>query len=336
MASEGTSQGVVALPLPPSLRQRLLSSGFTAVADLRNISPLDLANEAGLEREEALHVLKQVHSPFGEGRAAVGVSARELLDRERARRSIVSFCASVDDLLGGGVAPGEITEFCGVPGIGKTQLGIQLAVSVQLPEAFGGLAGEAMYIDTEGSFTVERAVDLTDAAVAHVRAIARDREADVQAAAATFTRERVLEGIHFFRVHDATELLAMIETLPGYLAQFPRVKLVVIDSIAFHFRQSFEDMALRTRLLGQLMQNLTRLADSRQIAVTTMNQVTTKFGKDGRAWQAPALGDSFAHACTTRVILFWQEGQRFAHLFKSPRLPQDTAAFAVTPDGIRG
>ena len=36
----------------------------------------------------------------------------------------------------------------GVPGVGKTQLGMQLALDVQLPAAFGGIAGTAVYIDT--------------------------------------------------------------------------------------------------------------------------------------------------------------------------------------------
>lgn len=36
----------------------------------------------------------------------------------------------------------------GVPGVGKTQLGMQLALDVQLPPAFYGLGGQAVYIDT--------------------------------------------------------------------------------------------------------------------------------------------------------------------------------------------
>ena len=43
----------------------------------------------------------------------------------------------------------EMIEFCGIPGIGKTQLGMQLAVDVQIPVAFMGLGSEAIYIDTE-------------------------------------------------------------------------------------------------------------------------------------------------------------------------------------------
>ena len=52
-----------------------------------------------------------------------GISALEVLKKERARCSIVTFCAEVDEMFGGGVPIGEVTEFCGVPGIGKTQIG---------------------------------------------------------------------------------------------------------------------------------------------------------------------------------------------------------------------
>ena len=58
---------------------------------------------------------------------------------------------------------------------------------------------------------------------------------------ASFTVERVLERIHLFRCHEVTELLAVLETLPAYCARHG-VKLVVIDSVAFHFRQDFRDM----------------------------------------------------------------------------------------------
>jgi hypothetical protein len=56
-----------------------------------------------------------------------------------------------------------------------------------------------------------------------------------------------------------------------------------------------------------------------------MNQVTTKTtGDGGPATLVPALGESFAHTCTTRVLLFWRGHDRHAHLYKSPRLPQVT------------
>ena len=44
---------------------------------------------------------------------------------------------------------------------------MQLAVDVHMPEAFGGLGGEAVYIDTEGSFLAERVADMAKALLAH-------------------------------------------------------------------------------------------------------------------------------------------------------------------------
>jgi len=55
--------------------------------------------------------------------------ARTALDLLVAQRSnqrnqhVLTFCAALDNILGGGVACGQVTEFCGVPGVGKTQIG---------------------------------------------------------------------------------------------------------------------------------------------------------------------------------------------------------------------
>lgn len=47
-------------------------------------------------------------------------------------------------------------------------------------------------------------------------------------------------------------------------------------------------------------------------------------------------GDSWAHAATSRVILFWSGDQRYAHLHKCPSMPSATVPFYVTSEGIRG
>lgn len=51
---------------------------------------------------------------------------------------------------------------------------MQLAVDVQIPVCFGGLGGKALYIDTEGSFLVQRVVDMAEAAVQHCTLLAED------------------------------------------------------------------------------------------------------------------------------------------------------------------
>ena len=44
--------------------------------------------------------------------AAGSRTAAELLAREAAARRIITFCGNLDEVLGGGVATGQLTEFC--------------------------------------------------------------------------------------------------------------------------------------------------------------------------------------------------------------------------------
>jgi RecA/RadA recombinase len=50
-----------------------------------------------------------------------------------------------------------------------------------------------------------------------------------------------------------------------------QVKLVVVDSVPFHFRQDLQDVGERTRLLSQIGQNLMALAGRHDICVRTCN-----------------------------------------------------------------
>lgn len=67
-----------------------------------------------------------------------------------------------------------------------------------------------------------------------------------------------------------------------------------------------------------------------------MNQVTTKSVAGSEHTRlVPALGDSWAHAATSRVILYWQGQTRRAFIYKSPSQPANGAEYHVTEDGVR-
>ncbi len=53
----------------------------------------------------------------------------------------------------------------------------------------------------------------------------------------------------------------------------PQVALVIVDSVTFHFRQDFDDMAGRARVLAGLAQQAAELAEAHDVAVVYMNQV---------------------------------------------------------------
>ncbi|MBL1810932.1 DNA repair and recombination protein RadA, partial [Klebsiella pneumoniae] len=81
------------------------------------------------------------------------------------QKHITTGSGDLNDILGGGIHCKEVTEIGGVPGVGKTQLGIQLAINVQIPVEYGGLGGKAVYIDTEGSFMVERVYQIAEGCI---------------------------------------------------------------------------------------------------------------------------------------------------------------------------
>ncbi len=235
------------------------------------------------------------------------------------------------------------------------------------------MAGEAIYIgalldclsaakdtsadswpvaDTEGSFMPERACDMAASAGSHLRALAASAvaaagsaadggaaAAAATTAAAAFTPAAVLSRLHFFRAYDAVTQAALCAALPELCAARPRVRLIVLDSVAFHYRQGHDDYAARARALAGTFAALMRLATSNGIAVVVTNQMTTKpgGGSEGGSRLAPALGESFAHHATQRLLLFWAPGGggRTALLFKSPRRPRGQVVYAVTAEGVR-
>ncbi|XP_067113616.1 DNA repair protein RAD51 homolog 3 [Osmerus mordax] len=317
----------------PSVKVKLLNAGFQSSADLCDLQPFQLSKDAGISQEEAVEVLQAVKCESVQEREAVEkLTALELLQKEQELGNIVTFCSALDMALGGGLPVGKVTEVCGAPGIGKTQLCIQLAVDVQIPVCFGGLGGKAVFIDTEGSFFVQRVVDLAQAAVEHCALLAEDMEQ--REALKEFTVETVLSNLFVFRCHDYVELLAETYLLPDFLARHPEIRLVVIDSIALPFRQDFDDLSQRTRLLGGLALQAFRMAINHNVAVVLTNQMTTKIWS-GQAKLIPALGESWGHAASQRLILRWEGTRRLASLCKSPSQMEATVPYQITAEGFR-
>ncbi|GJM94100.1 hypothetical protein PR202_ga10716 [Eleusine coracana subsp. coracana] len=203
----------------------------------------------------------------------------------------------------------------GVPGVGKTQLGIQLAINVQIPVEYGGLGGKAVYIGKFG----------TEEHFSHGKTSSDQGK---------LQPEHFLAGIYYFRICSYTEQIAVINYLEKFLGEHNDVRIVIIDSVTFHFRQDFDDLALRTRVLSGLSLKLMKLSKAYNLAVVLLNQVTTKF-TEGSFQLTLALGDSWSHSCTNRLILYWNGNERYAYLDKSPSLPVASSPYAVTGKGVR-
>uniref|UniRef100_A0A7S0VAH7 DNA repair protein RAD51 homolog 3 n=1 Tax=Polytomella parva TaxID=51329 RepID=A0A7S0VAH7_9CHLO len=382
------------LPLPPTLRSQLSAAGFSKISDFNNIGPIALSKEVGISPADAREVLDLAKGSHIVNNGVLRVSnldgqcAGALYRSQRAAPKIVSFCEDVDRMLGGGFALGNVYELCGAPGVGKTQFGIQLTVDAQIPTVFGGVEGQSIFVDTEGSFMSERAREIAAAAAGHIRALAErfpllnpdslatsSKEHLGQRArevAREFTEDKILENILYFRLHDHVEQIAFVKILSDFLDLNPRVRLLVIDSVSFLLRQCFPDLAHRARVLMQMAQELMRVAETKNIAIVLINQVTTRIMKgddtpvsrnmgmgssssmshanishtnnnasfENNALShvsklVPSLGESWGHAASWRVVLRWENGVRHAVLIKSPFMPPASVPYTISRDGIR-
>jgi len=245
------------------------------------------------------------------------ISADQLLEAEAAIPKLTTGVRSMDELLGGGLRVGEIYEFAGEFGTGKTQLCHQLAVTIQLSRDRGGLEGKAVYIDTEGTFSPTR-----------VAAVARRFGVDVKKALA-----RVL----VYRPLNTGELeLFVRERLNEHLEDGAR--LVVIDSVIALYRAQYrgiEWLARRQQAINYLLDWLKRWSRIYEAVAVITNQVLTHPLPSGIALKIPAGGNIIAHASTHRFILRRAGGVWVMECLDSPRIPRGASVqFKITDGGV--
>jgi RecA/RadA recombinase len=171
----------------------------------------------------------------------------------------------IDAMFQGGIRTCCVTEVAGESAVGKSNFLTQLSATVQLPYQLGGLGRSAIYISTEGDFETRRLVEILEAIGQRYQLPLEERP----------TTDR----IRCFTCRDQEELEHILKyQLPIAVEKFD-VGLVVIDSIAAHYRAEFDShrTSERTQSVIDLVVRLRRLASKFNFAVVTANQVSERF-----------------------------------------------------------
>jgi len=245
-------------------------------------------------------------------------SADKVWEQRKKIGKISTGSKALDELLGGGVETQAITEAYGAFGSGKSQIGFQLSINVQLPSEKGGLSGNALFIDTEATFRPGRVLQM--------------------ATSLGLDANKTLKYIYVARAYNSDHEIFLVEK-SSEIVEDKKIRLLVIDSLTSHFRADYVgrgELAPRQQKLNKLLHNLQRLADSQNIAVFVTNQVLANpailFGDPTR----PIGGHVLAHQATYRVYLRKSSGEkRIARMMDSPNLPPGECVFKITPDGVR-
>ena len=293
---------------------KLAKAGFNSIESISWLNPEELANTISIDLSLAKSIIKEAISNID----SQPFSASDLLLKEKQRQRISTGSQNLDDLLGGGIYTGEITEISGEFATGKTQICFQLSVNVQLTAIQGGLEGSVYYIDTEGTFSSTR-----------IAQIAEERG---------FDPKKFLKNIAVTRSQNSDHLMFLIANAKKII-QERNVKLLIIDSIASHFRAEYigdDKLVNRQQVVMNLAETLKKLLDQFELAIVVTNQVIATideslFDKSPH----PALGFAWAHRPHQRLLLRKGRGQsRIARMYDSSRLPDRECIFYIAKNGI--
>lgn len=244
------------------------------------------------------------------------------LEHLRTRGNMITISTGakdIDELLGGGIETGSITELYGEYRTGKSQLCHTLAVTCQLPIQNGGGEGKCVYIDTEGCFRPEKIEKIADRF--------------------GLNAEDVLGNIAVARAQNSQHQMQLLVQAGAILSE-TRFSLVIVDSVTNLFRTDFVgrgELAERQQKLALFMRQLTRIGNEYGVAVVITNQVTASPDSSmyGRDPLKPIGGNIIAHASHTRLKLRKGRGEtRVMKVVDSPSLPESEATFAITEAGV--
>lgn len=79
-----------------------------------------LCSDIGLSLSDCVNILKILE--VSKSCRSTPRTALQVFTKERSSAAIMTFSEKLDIALGGGIHTGMLTEICGVPGVGKTQI----------------------------------------------------------------------------------------------------------------------------------------------------------------------------------------------------------------------
>ncbi|MBX0294849.1 DNA repair and recombination protein RadB [Haloarcula nitratireducens] len=220
-------------------------------------------------------------------------------------------CDPLDELLGGGLERGAVTQVYGPPAAGKTNLALSAAIEV------AARGDAALYIDTEG--------------------LSADRMRQIASGRAAGTEQTVDDLAGRLIVSEVFDYDEQAEAVQDVAEFAPEIELVVLDSATGFYRlqRDDEDGGEALRDVARQITHLLSLARKHDLAVVFTNQVFTDPDSD----RSTALGGHTLNHWSGAILRIdrFRGGNRRATLEKHRAKPAgDTAQFRITDEGMVG
>ncbi|XP_031170935.1 DNA repair protein XRCC3 isoform X1 [Sander lucioperca] len=327
------------LELNPRIIASVRRVKLKSVREALCVSGPDLQRLTGLSRSD----VQQLQSAAATACRRRPPTPAVLLQRGECGLRLSVGCPVLDELLRGGLPVGGVTELCGESGAGKTQLALQLCLSVQYPAQYGGLDSGAVYICTEDSFPIRRLQQL----ILGQSSLRPDVPLDL------ISRRGFSDHVYVEHAADLGALQVCLSRRVPLLLARRHVRLLVVDSVAALFRSEFlaSDWLERSKQLISFSHTLHTLSLEFNTPVLCINQVTDVFGSDDSLGPvsgavSPALGLAWANQVMVRLMMRRLQGTvargdqssalRRLEVAFAPHLARDGRNAAVWREGVLG
>ncbi|XP_050451491.1 DNA repair protein RAD51 homolog 4 [Cataglyphis hispanica] len=299
--------------------EKLQRINVITVVDFVTTDPIKLATFTGLSHTDILEVKKHVLKNYsGTKRNAV-----EVLAIERSYIPINVKC--LDELLKGGLYPGQLCELCGPSSSGKTQLCLTIAANIAVQSDI-----IVYYFDTKRDFSRSRYEEILKA---------RNFRQEII--------ENVLQRTKVCHIRSSCDLIRVLRELVIFYKAKKNVSfeekrfLVIIDSlpaIIFKVTRQANQYDLETTYeLEDLAEACRFLTRECHAIVITVNSVTRWNSSDqiDPAAITPALGRHWIRVPATRLLIIRQHNEiRRITIWKDLRSDEKSGIVTISDAGI--
>jgi DNA repair protein RadA len=244
----------------------------------------------------------------------------------------------LDDLLGGGIERGAVTELIGPAGTGKSELCLTLSVMAQQEQK---RKLEKTSVD-DGCNTITYPTRVLFLGInkpsytGKIDSIAQARGIDADAAVESITVEMLQD-------FQALEQF-ILKKLEEFLKKNPETVLVIVDSIIalqpLQRKQGRKkkgekyDLLLWQRSEYSPIYLLRKVASEYNIAVVVINEAETIPDCYYEQTQIPIVGNIISRASTYRISFKNHDNYKFARIIHSPCHPEGEATFTIERQGV--
>ncbi|KIM46950.1 hypothetical protein M413DRAFT_23269 [Hebeloma cylindrosporum] len=280
------SRSLLSLGLPKDVLAALTRLGYETLQDLGSITAEELSEEVKISIGDARAVVSRLQGPQAPATTLLMTQSAALMVQKS--QKILTKCAALDKILGGGLSRGQILEISGPPGSPKEKIALNIVSS------FAESGEETVFVDCQNAAN----------------------PAELRNSLEKFAKNADLgRFIYPTRIQTLPELLLFLHHLPAILESHPKVSLLVVNSISFPFQSTTSfPISQKNSIIDRVKQALSKGAASQKLTIVTTSQLATKminadgspgtFDTGARGVMLPSLGPGYLPSSKSyRVIL---------------------------------